>query len=89
MTSETYESIFGHLVGLRGRGISPSQATTYTQDSTTQKNADLHTSVPRAGFEATIPVFERSKSGLVLFKDILWLYMSTLTYNLLSEVHES
>jgi len=25
LTSETYESVFGHLVGLLGRGISPSQ----------------------------------------------------------------
>jgi len=25
LTSETYESIFGHLVGLLGRGIGPSQ----------------------------------------------------------------
>jgi len=25
LTSETYESIFGHFVGLLGRGIGPSQ----------------------------------------------------------------
>jgi len=25
LTSETYESVFGHSVGLLGRGISPSQ----------------------------------------------------------------
>jgi hypothetical protein len=39
--SETYESI-GQLIGLLGRGIGRRKASTYTQDNTTQKNADTH-----------------------------------------------
>jgi len=36
LTSETYESIFGRLVGFFGRGSARSKA------ATTQKNADTH-----------------------------------------------
>jgi hypothetical protein len=36
-------NLYGHLVGLLGRGISPTQGLyLHTQDNTTQKNADTH-----------------------------------------------
>jgi hypothetical protein len=46
--------IYTQLVGLLGRGITPRKAATYTQNIRTQ------TSIPRVGFEPTIPVFERA-----------------------------
>jgi len=54
-------NLFGHLVGLLGRGISPTQGhSTYTGQHNTEKRG--HISMPRAGFEPAIPVFERSKT---------------------------
>jgi hypothetical protein len=55
---------FRHLVGLLGWGISPAPRPLPTQDNTTQRNAD--TSMPRAGFEPAIPIFERPKTVLAL-----------------------
>jgi hypothetical protein len=40
-----------------------------TQDNTTQENAD--TSMPPAGFEPAIPVFERSKTVRVLDREAI------------------
>jgi len=60
LTSETCEFIFGHLVGLLGRGSARRKAITYTGQHKRVKRG--HTSMPRAGLEPTIPVFERSKT---------------------------
>jgi hypothetical protein len=52
--SETYESI-GQLVGLLGRGISPTQGLyLHTGQHNTEKRG--HTSMLRVGFEPTFPV---------------------------------
>jgi len=50
------------LVGLLGGGISPAQGLYLHR--TTQHNTERRrqTSIPRAGFEPTIPVFERYKT---------------------------
>jgi hypothetical protein len=58
----TYGSI-RRLVGLLGRGISPTPRPLPTQDNTEQHR---HTSMPRAGFELVIPMFERPKTVLAL-----------------------
>jgi hypothetical protein len=50
-----------HLVGLLGGGDQPSARPLATQDSTTQKDADM-----RAGFEPVIPMFKRPKTVLAL-----------------------
>jgi hypothetical protein len=56
---------FWHLVGLLGRGINPAPRPLPTQDNTnTEKRR--HTSMPRAGFEPVIPMFERPKTVLAL-----------------------
>jgi hypothetical protein len=58
--SETYESISGHLVGVLGRGIGPSQGLClHTGQHNTEKCR--HTSMPRAGFEPMIQVLECSE----------------------------
>jgi hypothetical protein len=48
------------LVGFLGPGDQPVARPLPTQDSTTQKNSDI--SMPPAGFELTIPVFELLKT---------------------------
>jgi hypothetical protein len=49
------------LVGLLGRGDqSSAKASTYTGQHNTEKHR--HTSMPRAGFEPAIPMFERPKT---------------------------
>jgi hypothetical protein len=58
MTSEIYESIFEHLVGFLGGGISPSQRR-YLHRTAHNTEKRGNTSMPRAGFEPTIPAFER------------------------------
>jgi len=45
------------LVGLLGRGISPPQGL-YLDTKIQYRKAQTHTSMPRAGFEPTILVFE-------------------------------
>jgi hypothetical protein len=60
LTSETYESIFGHLVGLPGRGISRRKASTYTGQHKIEKRG--HISMPWAGFETMIPVLALLKT---------------------------
>jgi hypothetical protein len=56
-----FMNLFGHLVGILGWGISPTQGLyLYTGQYNTEKPG--HTSMPRVGFEPTIPVFERSKT---------------------------
>jgi hypothetical protein len=47
----------GNLIGLLGRVISPSQDRYLTQT----QNKHKQTSMPRVGFEPTIPEFERAK----------------------------
>jgi hypothetical protein len=54
------------MVGLLGGGISPVPRPLPTQDNTTQRNTNTHTSMPRAGFELAIPIFERPKTVLAL-----------------------
>jgi len=58
-------NLFGHLIGLLARGISPTQGLLYLH-RTTQHRKRVHTSMPRAGFETAIPVFERSKTVCAL-----------------------
>jgi hypothetical protein len=53
-------NMFGHLVGLLGCGISPTQGLYLHKSHNTEKRR--HTSMPRAGFEPVIPVFERPKT---------------------------
>jgi hypothetical protein len=54
---------FRHLVGLLGRGISPAPRPLPAQDNTnTQKRR--HTSMPWAGLELAIPMFEQLKTVL-------------------------
>jgi hypothetical protein len=48
-------------VGLLGREISPSQGRYLNRTTKTQKKR-RQTSMPRVGFEPTIPVFERAKT---------------------------
>jgi len=45
LTSETYDSIFEHLVGHLGRGMCPSQG--FYLHRTTQKNTDIHPCLER------------------------------------------
>jgi hypothetical protein len=53
-------NLFVHLVGLLGRGIGPTQGR-YLH-SIAQHREGGHKSMTRAGFEHTIPVFERSET---------------------------
>jgi hypothetical protein len=48
-------------VGLFGRGISPSQGR-YLYTERHKHRINKQTSMPREGFEPTIPVFERAKT---------------------------
>jgi hypothetical protein len=57
--SETYESIWT-VDRTPWTGDQPVARPLPKQDSKTQKRG--HTSMPRAGFEPTIPVFERSNT---------------------------
>jgi hypothetical protein len=60
----TYGS-FRHLVGLLGWGDqSSAKASTYTGQHNTERRR--HTSMPRAGFEPAIPMFEWPKTVLAL-----------------------
>jgi len=61
LTSETYESIFGHLVGLLGQGINPLQGH-YLHRTTQYRKMYTHTSMSQAGFEHMIPVFKWMKT---------------------------
>jgi hypothetical protein len=54
-------------VGLLGRGISPSQGR-YLHTEQHKQRINAHTSMPRVGFEPTIPVFERAKTVHVRLK---------------------
>jgi hypothetical protein len=53
-----------HLVGLLGEGIVQRKATTYTGQNSTEIRRQTFT--PRAGFETTIPMFERPNTILAL-----------------------
>jgi len=54
---------FGHLVRLLRMGDQPvAKATTYTGHHNTEERWHTNTQMPRAGFEPTIPVFERLKT---------------------------
>jgi hypothetical protein len=61
--------------GLLGRAISPSQGR-YLHRITQTQNKRRQTSMPRVGFEPTIPVFERTKTVHALDS-------AATTYNLL------
>jgi hypothetical protein len=50
----------GHLVGLLGRGISPTQGLYLHIGQYNTEKRKTHTYMPRAGFEPTIPVFVQS-----------------------------
>jgi len=59
-------NIFGHLVGLLGRGISPTEGLyLHTGQHNTERLG--RTSVHRAGFELAIPVFEMKAYGRSIF----------------------
>jgi len=58
-------NLFGHLVGLLGRGISPTQVL-YLHRTTQHMKKRGHTSMPRAGFETAIPAFDWPKTVLAL-----------------------
>jgi hypothetical protein len=58
--------VFTKLVGLLGRGSARRKAAICTQDSTQTQTKDTHTSMPRVGFDPTIPAFERGKTFLAL-----------------------
>jgi len=63
LTSEIYD-IFDIFVGFLSGGSARSKASTYTgQHNTTQHNTEkrIHISMPREGFEPTIPAFMRPK----------------------------
>jgi hypothetical protein len=64
LTSELI-NLFGHLVGLLWMGDQPDARPVPTQDNTTQKKRG-YISMPRAGFEPAIPMFERPKTVLAL-----------------------
>jgi len=54
---------FGQLIGLLGRGMSPMQGLyVHTGQRNTEKRG--HTSMPRVGFEFTVPLSERPKTVL-------------------------
>jgi hypothetical protein len=57
--------ILRHSVGLLGRGISPSQGC-YLHREHHNQNKGKQTSMPRVGFEPTIPAFERTERVYVL-----------------------
>jgi hypothetical protein len=58
-------NLLGQLVGLLGRGISPTQGL-YLHRTTQHRKKRGHTSMPRAVFEPAIPMFERQKTERVL-----------------------
>jgi hypothetical protein len=55
-----------HLVGLLGWGISPAQGLYLQRTTQHNKERRRQTSMPRAGFEAAIPMLERPKTVLAL-----------------------
>jgi hypothetical protein len=58
-----FRNHFTQLVGLLGRGISPSQGHyLHTQDNTNTEQTHTQTSMPWVGFEPTIPAFKRAKT---------------------------
>jgi hypothetical protein len=63
-------NLFGHLVGLLGRGISPTQGL-YLHRTTRHRKKCGHTSMPRAGCEPAIPIFERPKTVRALDRAVI------------------
>jgi hypothetical protein len=55
-------NLFTQLVGLLGRGISPSQVRYLHTGQAQTQNKRKQTSMPPVGFEHTIPAFEREKT---------------------------
>jgi hypothetical protein len=47
------------------------KAATYTHDSTSTEQTHTQTSMPRVGFEPTIPVFERAKMVHDLYRAVI------------------
>jgi len=56
-------NIFAQLVGLIGRGITPTQGLCLHRTTQHDTKTRTHTSTPRMGLESTIPVSERSKTA--------------------------
>jgi hypothetical protein len=78
--------IYAQSVGLLGRGISPSQSR-YLHIEQHKQNKRTHTSMPRVGFEPTIPVFERAKTVHALDREATVFgfcrnYVSNCSYNM-------
>jgi len=71
LTSEIYESIFGHLVGLLGRGISPSQDHYLRRTAQHRKTTQTHihassgiwTHDPSFRSVETVRALERAATG--------------------------
>jgi hypothetical protein len=61
---------------LRGRGSARRKASTCTGQHDTQIRG--HTSVPRVGFEPTIPVFKRPKTILNEISQLIFLLVSSV-----------
>jgi hypothetical protein len=57
---------FTQSVGLLGRGSACRKAATCTHRTAQTQNKRTQTPMPRVGFELTIPMFERAKTGYVL-----------------------
>jgi hypothetical protein len=55
-----------HLIGLFGGGISPAQGLYLHRTTQHNTGRPRRTSMPRAGFEHAIPIFERPKTVLGL-----------------------
>jgi hypothetical protein len=58
----TFMNVFRHLVGLFGRGIGPTQGPYLHRTTQHRTEKRGHTSMPRVGIEATIPVFKQPKA---------------------------
>jgi hypothetical protein len=79
--------ILRHSVGLIGRVNSPSQGRYLTQTQNTQKQ----TSMPRVGYEPTIPAFERAKTvhALDLTATVIGLTLNSVNSSAPSDISMS
>jgi hypothetical protein len=57
-----FRNLFTQMVGLLRRGMSPSQGRYPHTGQHNTKYTHTHTSMPRVGFESTIPASERAKT---------------------------
>jgi len=70
-------NLFRQLEGLLGRGIGPTQ-----NNTNTEKRG--HTSIPRAGYEPMIPVFERPKTLRALVRAVSGTGFKSILISLIS-----